>query len=126
MGVSQGNVVMIFLLNSIYYSIAFWGVLHAGAIVTTMNPLSSVMEIKKQVDDLKVCRVFTGLEYVSKLYALGVIVPENAVLDSKNDEQDTTVIMYSSGTAVASKGVMITRRNFIAALELFVQFEALQ
>ncbi|KAM1747785.1 hypothetical protein ACFX12_008857 [Malus domestica] len=119
MGVSQGNVVMIFLLNSIYYSIAFLGVLHAGAIVTTMNPLSSVMEIKKQVDDLKVCRVFTGLEYVSKLYALGVIVPENA-------EQDTTVIMYSSGTTVASKGVMITRRNFIAALELFVQFEALQ
>ncbi|KAM0990263.1 hypothetical protein FF1_008783 [Malus domestica] len=64
MGVSQGNVVMIFLLNSIYYSIAFLGVLHAGAIVTTMNPLSSVMEIKKQVDDLKVCRVFTGLEYL--------------------------------------------------------------
>ncbi|KAM2229734.1 hypothetical protein EV2_014561 [Malus domestica] len=151
MGISQGDVVLFLLPNSIYYPVVFLGVLYAGAIVTTMNPLSSVGEIKKQVGDSKACHAFTGLEYVGKLQALGVpavLVPENAVLDSKNEafsvfyklvngnvglaprpvirQQDTAAIMYSSGTTGASKGVVITHRNFIAAVELFVRFEASQ
>lgn len=151
MGISQGDVVLLLLPNSIYYPIAFLGVLYLGAIVTTMNPLSSVAEIKKQIADTKACHAFTGPENADKLQALGIpaiLVPENALSGSSKDifsvfykliysrcylalrpvikQQDTAAIMYSSGTTGVSKGVMITHRNFIATVVHFVRFEASQ
>lgn len=150
-GISKGDVVLILLPNSIYYPIVFLGVLYLGAIVTTMNPLSSVLEIKKQITYSNVCLAFTVAEKVEKLQALGIPaigVPENVNLDSKLTtfsafykllsscfelaprpvikQQDTAAIMYSSGTTGMSKGVVLTHRNFIAMAELFVRFEASQ
>lgn len=151
-GISKGDVVLILLPNSIYYPIVFLGVLYLGAIVTTMNPLSSVLEIKKQITDCNVRLAFTVPEKVEKLQALGVPaigVPENVNFDSKKQttfsafykliygsfdlaprpmikQQDTAAIMYSSGTTGMSKGVVLTHTNFIAMVELFVRFEASQ
>ncbi|KAL6180948.1 hypothetical protein ACLB2K_047606 [Fragaria x ananassa] len=151
MGVSQGDVVLLLLPNSVYYPIIFLGVLYIGAVVTTMNPLSSVVEIKKQIKDCNACFGFTGYENVDTLQALGIpaiAVPGNVVLDSKKEifsvfyqlvdsevdlalrpvikQQDTAAILYSSGTTGVSKGVLITHANLIATVELFVRFEASQ
>ncbi|KAL6178669.1 hypothetical protein ACLB2K_050187 [Fragaria x ananassa] len=151
MGVSQGDVVLLLLPNSVYYPIIFLGVLYIGAVVTTMNPLSSVVEIKKQIMDCNACFGFTGYENVDELQALGIpaiAVPGNVVLDSKKEmfsvfyqlvdsevdlalrpvikQQDTAAILYSSGTTGVSKGVLITHGNLIATVELFVRFEASQ
>ncbi|XP_008236197.1 PREDICTED: 4-coumarate--CoA ligase-like 6 [Prunus mume] len=154
MGISQGDVVLLLLPNSIYYPIAFLGVLYLGAIVTTMNPLSNLAEIKKQIADTKACHAFTGPENADKLQALGIhviLVPANAISGLKGSskdifsvfykliysrcylalrpvikQQDTAAIMYSSGTTGVSKGVMITHRNFIATVAHFVRFEASQ
>ncbi|KAF5735005.1 Acyl:coa ligase [Tripterygium wilfordii] len=149
MGVSQGDVVLFLLPNSIYFPIVFLGVLYLGAIVTATNPFSSVQEIEKQATDCNVCFAFAVKENLIKLKASGipaVIVPEN--VDSEPNEfsafyeliygnfdptpmplirqQDTAAIMFSSGTTGVSKGVVLTHRNFIAAVELFVRFEASQ
>ncbi|KAK9921594.1 hypothetical protein M0R45_030098 [Rubus argutus] len=151
MGISKGDVVLLLLPNCIYYPIVFLGVLYAGDIATTMNPLSTVIEIKKQVADCNACLAFTGPETVDTLQALGIPaipVPENVILISKAEvfsvfyklirskldlaprlvikQQDTAAIMYSSGTTGGSKGVVLTHRNLIAAVELFVRFEASQ
>ncbi|MCD7461671.1 4-coumarate--CoA ligase-like 3 [Datura stramonium] len=150
-GVSQGDVVLILLPNSIYFPVILLGVLTLGAIATTMNPFSSLSEIKKQSLDCGVTLAFTTNDKLDKLSTLGIPVigvPEILVSSSNGSEssvfyeliscdpnwdsrakisqQDTAVILYSSGTTGAGKGVILTHGNFIATVELFVRFEASQ
>ncbi|KAK4486322.1 hypothetical protein RD792_008993 [Penstemon davidsonii] len=152
MGVKQGDVILILLPNSIYFPVVFLGALSIGAIVTTMNPLSTLLEIKKQVLDSNAILGFSVLdkvdELVNGLEGFNVIgVPEALKFDSvsiddgsvfrklissdpsmaprpKIRQHDTAAILYSSGTTGRPKGVMLTHGNFIAMVELFVRFEA--
>ena len=150
MGVSQGDVVLLLLPNSIYYPIVLLGVLYLGAVVTPLNPLSSVSEIYKQITDCSVSMAFSVPENVKKLEPLGiptVAVPENEkglkldcfsgfcdLISGDFDlpmrpviqQEDTAAILYSSGTTGVSKGVVLTHRNLVSMVELFVRFEASQ
>nr|GEV19552.1 4-coumarate--CoA ligase-like 6 [Tanacetum cinerariifolium] len=150
-GISKGDVVSMLLPNSVHFHIIFLGVVYLGAIVTTMNPLSTASEIKKQTRDCNVKLAFTISSRVEELRALGIVsvrVPENANFDPNHvdfscfqkliscdhnssplqtiSQDDTAAILYSSGTTGASKGVVLTHKNLIAGVELFVQFEASQ
>ncbi|XP_021765546.1 4-coumarate--CoA ligase-like 6 [Chenopodium quinoa] len=154
MGISKGDVVLIFLPNSIYFPIIFLGIVYLGAIVTPMNPLSSFSEAKKQTLSSHAKLAFTLPGNAEKLSSLGlkiIQVPTNILireetqnfpefsnlifgknhektpfLPPKINQDDTAAILYSSGTSGASKGVMLTHRNLIATVELFVRFEASQ
>ncbi|KAI3754660.1 hypothetical protein L1987_54447 [Smallanthus sonchifolius] len=151
MGISKGDVVLLLLPNSIHFHIVFLGVLYLGGVVTTMNPLSTISEVKKQTTNCNVSLAFTLSTRVQELSTLGIVsiaVPENANFDtnmvdflpfsqlisSNNNslptrtisQDDTAAILYSSGTTGASKGVVLTHKNLISGVELFVRFEASQ
>ncbi|XP_071737375.1 4-coumarate--CoA ligase-like 6 [Rutidosis leptorrhynchoides] len=152
MGVSKGDVVLILLPNSIYYPVILLGVLYLGAVVTTMNPLSSFSEVKKQTLGLHVNVGFClshRADELSSVRIQPVSVPENVAYDVNEPrfamffklisgdhdvvlrqtvirQDDTAAIMYSSGTTGASKGVVLTHKNLISGVEVFVRFEASQ
>ncbi|KAG9155802.1 hypothetical protein Leryth_004058 [Lithospermum erythrorhizon] len=146
MGVEQGDVVLISLPNSIIFPIIFLGVLSLGAVVAPMNPLSNPLEIKKQTRDCKVKFAFTTpekVDQVSKALNLPAIpVSENTIAGSifhkiissdpnlapkpNINQEDTAAIMFSSGTTGACKCVVLTHRNFISMVALFVRFESSQ
>lgn len=150
-GISQGQVVLLLLPNTIYFPVIYLGVLSLGAIVTTMSPLSSFHEIKKRVSDCNVVLAFTisaHLEIVGKLGVQVISVPETGDFDLSSSEfscfskimstnpnylpraainqNDTAAILYSSGTSGVSKGVVVTHGNLIATVVLFVRFGASQ
>ncbi|KAI8547009.1 hypothetical protein RHMOL_Rhmol07G0163200 [Rhododendron molle] len=151
-GISQGDVVLILLPNSIYFPVIVFGVLYLGAALTTMNPLSTLPEIKKQTLDSNATLAFTLPDCLGKFHQLGIraiAVPETGGFDLKQmgvpdfdkligernpisvprpviRQEDTTAIMYSSGTTGTCKGVVLTHRNLISMIELFVRFEASQ
>ncbi|KAL9177392.1 hypothetical protein ABFS82_01G055600 [Erythranthe guttata] len=152
-GVKQGDVILILLPNSVFFPVVFLAALSVGAVVTPMNPLSSLSEIKKQVLDSSASLAFTLVGKVDELVgSLGggcrvIGVPEDMFdFDSLRSDgsvfgelvssdpslaprpriaqNDTAAILYSSGTTGRAKGVMLTHGNFIAMMVLFVRFEA--
>ncbi|XP_037438075.1 4-coumarate--CoA ligase-like 3 [Triticum dicoccoides] len=150
--IRAGAVVLLVLPNSVAFPVAFLAVLAVGGVATTMNPSSSRAEIADRLRDTAPSLVLTSPENAEKLprsAAPVVLVPETfhrtpsaghefapfrALLDSDADDfpsaevgqEDAAAVLYSSGTSGRSKGVVLTHRNLIAMVELFVRFEASQ
>ncbi|XP_031502978.1 probable CoA ligase CCL7 [Nymphaea colorata] len=151
LGVRKGDVVLIVAPNSPQFLICFFGVLSLGAIVTTVNPLYTSSEVAKQALDSSSKFVVTIPALWEKVRGLGLpavllgrpntgIVPDvgttgfdelvkmgsgrapPAVVIQQND---TAVLLYSSGTTGTSKGVILTHRNFVA-IALMVSSEQME
>ncbi|KAK9279460.1 hypothetical protein L1049_013139 [Liquidambar formosana] len=144
LGISKGDVVLIFAPNSIQFPLCFFATVAIGAIATTVNPLYTVSEISKQVKDSNPKLVVTVPELWEKVR--GFNLPA-VVLGSKGTstkmvsnsritfftelleiggsardfpatsvkQGDTAALLYSSGTTGTSKGVILTHGNFISA-----------
>nr|CAB3500033.1 unnamed protein product [Digitaria exilis] len=152
-GIRLGDVVLLALPNSVSFPVAFFAVLAAGGVATTINPCSAPAEIAARVRDTGAALVLAAPENAGKLPPLRVpvvLVPETFRLADDGapefapfrelllldpdlpglpppvGQDDAASILYSSGTGGRSKGVVLTHRNLIATVELFVRFEASQ
>ncbi|KAL6649233.1 hypothetical protein ACP70R_013457 [Stipagrostis hirtigluma subsp. patula] len=136
-GVRPGDVVLLLAPNCVLYPICFFAVTALGAVATTANPLYTSREIAKQASDARAKLVITVsalLPAIAELRLPTILLDGDAASASvtlysdlvagvreteyrrpPTKQSDTAALLYSSGTTGASKGVILTHRNFLAA-----------
>ncbi len=128
-GVAPGDRVALVLPNVPHFPVLFYGALGAGAVVVPMNPLLTGREVRYYLEDSGASVVFAwhtmaaeaakgaeavGIECVSVepegfLGMLAEHAPAPDLVDRTDD--DTAVLLYTSGTTGLPKGAELTHRN---------------
>ncbi len=125
-GVQPGDRVGLVLPNVPAFPILFYGALHAGAVVVPMNPLLSDREVAYYLTDSGAKTVFAWEDMAQAAQTaaepLGVdVVPvgamgpdlsgQDAATLVERADDDTAVLLYTSGTTGQAKGAELTQRN---------------
>jgi long-chain acyl-CoA synthetase len=128
-GVTPGDRVGLMLPNLPQFPMLYYGVLRAGAVVVPMNPLLKAREVEYYLGDAGAKLIFAwdgaaaeaakgaeaaGTDFVAVAPAafdqlLGEQAPVTSVTPRADD--DTAVILYTSGTTGKPKGAELTHAN---------------
>ncbi|WP_418060750.1 crotonase/enoyl-CoA hydratase family protein [Pimelobacter simplex] len=140
-GIGRGDIVAVQVPNSPAFVVTFFGILRAGATITTVDALHSPREIATQLADCGATTFITASALAggalsgaaeAGLPAHAVIVVDGAHGHDSLDDlvgqglpapvvtidaaSDLAALPYSSGTTGMAKGVMLTHRNLVANL----------
>ncbi|MDE8650056.1 long-chain fatty acid--CoA ligase [Rhodococcus qingshengii] len=126
-GVKPGDRVGLVLPNVPAFPVIFYGILLAGAVAVPMNPLLKAREVEFYLTDCDMTLVY-GLDegegtvstVASEVGIPAVLIPrlgpeilsgEPLLAATDRADNDTAVILYTSGTTGKPKGAELTHRN---------------
>jgi len=135
-GVTPGDRVGIMLPNVPYFPVAYYGALRAGAIVVPMNVLLKAREVAFYLGDSGARAILAWHEFADAAHGgseqtdaecvlvepgefealLARCEPDTPVAERAQD--DTAVILYTSGTTGTPKGAELTHANLLANVEI--------
>jgi long-chain acyl-CoA synthetase len=128
-GIGPGDRVGLVLPNVPPFPVLFYGALGAGAVVVPMNPLLKAREVQYYLEDSGASIVFAwhamadeagkaaakvGIDCVSVEPAelLELLAGQEPVADvAEREDDDTVVLLYTSGTTGQPKGAELTHAN---------------
>jgi long-chain acyl-CoA synthetase len=130
-GIGPGDRVGLVLPNVPAFPVLFYGAVAAGAVVVPMNPLLKAREVEYYLKDSGASLVFAwhamadeaakaagtvGIDCVpvepeGLMDLLAEQQPDDEVVDRNDD--DTVVLLYTSGTTGHPKGAELTQRNLV-------------
>lgn len=136
LGVEPGDRVALNMPNLPQFPVIYYGILWAGGVVVPMNPLFKDREVAYALNDsgAKAIFVWEGMAEEAVAAADEVGIPciqvgagftaevgqhQPAELVAR-DEQDTAVILYTSGTTGSPKGAELSHRNISRNVEISV------
>lgn len=138
MGVGRGDTVAVLQTNSDHYIISYFAAAALGAVFVPLNYRAKLPELEYMIDTAKTKVLLVGDRYVSmvrelqgKLPTVQVYVtmesaqegmtpfatllePRGEFAETEIDDDDTSILMYTSGTTSRPKGVMLTFNHFTA------------
>ena len=127
--VGPGDRVGLVLPNVPAFPVLFYGAVAAGAVVVPMNPLLKAREVKYYLEDSGASIVFAwhqmadeaskaaeevGIECISvEPQGFGSLLSEHDPVEEvvDRDDEDTMVLLYTSGTTGQPKGAELTHSN---------------
>ncbi len=135
-GVGRGHRVAVLARNGLDVVVAYYGTLKAGAAFTGVNVLYRADDVLQQLQHAEPSVVVVGPEFVplvdplrsqvpAAFLALGadvtgwesfatlVAAADDTEPDVEVDEHDVAMLVYTSGTEAAPKGVMVPHRNYL-------------
>src|SRR6478752_6569383 len=132
LGVGPGDRVGVMLGNTPDFAVVYYGVLRAGGVVVPMNPLLKAREVAYYLGDSGAGLVFAWHTFADQARGgaeqaeaetivvdgvtfpdlLASAAPDDQVAD--RDDEDTAVILYTSGTTGHPKGAELTHGNLIS------------
>ncbi len=135
-GVAAGDRVGIMLPNVPYFAVCYYGVLRAGGVVVPMNVLLKEREVAFYLGDSQAKLLFAWHQFADAAemgaaeagaecvlvkpgefeQLLAGVEPEPEV--AERGEDDTAVILYTSGTTGKPKGAELTHRNLSGNVEV--------
>ncbi len=129
-GIQPGDRVAIILPNVPAFPVVYWGILLAGGTVVPMNPLLKAGEIDYFFTDSGAKIAFVWPDFVAeatkgaansgtRIIECGPIGPVEGALEGgepiaephERADDDTAIILYTSGTTGRPKGAELTHRN---------------
>ena len=129
-GIQPGDRVAIILPNVPAFPVVYWGILLAGGIVVPMNPLLKAGEIDYFFTDSGAKIAFVWPDFVAeatkgaansgtRIIECGPMGPAEGGLEGgdpiaephERADDDTAIILYTSGTTGRPKGAELTHRN---------------
>jgi long-chain acyl-CoA synthetase len=138
-GIGPGDRVGVMLPNVPYFPVAYYGVLRLGGTVVPMNVLLKGREVEYYLKDSDAKAVIAWHDFAedAEIGAAGagadviVVTPgefeqllggaEPARAVAERDEQDTAVILYTSGTTGSPKGAELTHANLLDNIKVNVE-----
>jgi long-chain acyl-CoA synthetase len=136
MGVEPGDRVALMLPNVPYFPVLFFGAVRLGAVVVPMNPLLKEREVAFHVSDSGAKALFAWESFAAPAQAGAgdaecvVVAPgrfEETVAAAspiaavaERDDEDTAVIVYTSGTTGTPKGAELTHHNLLDSARVAV------
>ncbi len=127
-GVEPGDRVAVILPNVPSFPVVYWGILLAGAVVVPMNPLLKSGEIDYFFTDSGAKVAFVWPDFVdeatkgaqnsgTRVVTTGPMGPDDfsggdpVVEPTPREDDDTAIILYTSGTTGRPKGAELTHSN---------------
>ena len=131
-GLKPGDRVGIMMPNVAEVPVVYYGVLRAGGVVVPMNPLLKAREVAYYLGDSGAGLIFAWHAFADQARggaeqaeAESIVVDESSFPDllasvapdgqvAERDDEDTAVILYTSGTTGHPKGAELTHGNLIS------------
>lgn len=131
-GVCRGDRIVLAMKNSIELIVAFWAALFCDAVVSVIDPRQRIEKLDYMIRDCDARLVVSdaNLRFDTDIQCISTNTITNSIanpdtrvsIKTNNIDIDLALIIYTSGSTGEPKGVMMTHRNVITALESITEY----